>query len=195
MFWIAIRICNAEAYKLKGITRSTVLKWTTLLEQGKKLPFSCQVFCNQFTQLLRTFQYVLWQDSLVACELSRGPWFQLVKDKDPNWNFMQMVLDTEFKTFDGEGLLICDFCGADVWNRFVQCSMSHGNEPYVVCLGCYAEGRGCGHRGISTMSFYQMFNLETAEEDYVRAVTALNTFARSQSLLGFVDICENWKVG
>lgn len=44
----------------------------------------------------------------------------------------------------------CDFCGADVFQSFFECrkcttsqsgSSDHGS--YVVCAGCYVEGRSC----------------------------------------------------
>ena len=46
--------------------------------------------------------------------------------------------------------LSCDFCGADIFQSFLECSKctppgkdSAADEGIVLCPGCYAEGRRC----------------------------------------------------
>ena len=191
-FFYLSRICNPEGYKLKTVVRSTVRKWTQLMKNGKEFwPFGYTNLCKVFTRLLRIFQYVLWQDSLLSLEQSQHPWLTLVK----KLNVVEEVQATRILEDNGKLLPKCDFCHADIWNRFVQCSEYHRKDPYVVCLGCYGEGRGCCHRALNTMVFYQMFTLESVEEEYEEAAKTLNAFAQSTSVVNYIEISEDWKVG
>ena len=53
---------------------------------------------------------------------------------------------------DPDGHITCDFCGGDIFQSFFECRYcveqntsddSEMDETYVVCAGCYVEGRSC----------------------------------------------------
>ncbi|KAI8144904.1 hypothetical protein BJV82DRAFT_667445 [Fennellomyces sp. T-0311] len=44
---------------------------------------------------------------------------------------------------DGLYTTVCDFCSADIFNRYYQCRSCDTN--YDLCMNCYSQGRGCQH--------------------------------------------------
>lgn len=47
----------------------------------------------------------------------------------------------------------CDFCGADIFQSFFECSAcldldADPPRPYQMCAGCYVEGRKCACGGL-----------------------------------------------
>jgi hypothetical protein len=55
---------------------------------------------------------------------------------------------------DPDGRIVCDFCGGDIFQSFFECNRcverpledsekDEHAESYVVCAGCYVEGRSC----------------------------------------------------
>ncbi|KAF9345157.1 hypothetical protein BGX26_003459 [Mortierella sp. AD094] len=162
-------ICHKEAYKMKSVVRATVQKWTTLITKsgGSFWPFGDHDLCKAFGQVLKVYQYIIWEDSLLLAEIPIHSWLDSVE----LFNVTELAHGAEFKAVEqGRQRPVCNFCGADIWNRFIQCSVSHLADPYVVCNGCFAEGRGCKHRALETMEFFQMFPLEVAVEDYTEGV-------------------------
>ena len=46
----------------------------------------------------------------------------------------------------------CDCCGADIFQGFFECRICDSAAGgYVVCPGCYAEGRSCKHQIMQPM--------------------------------------------
>ena len=179
------------------MAHSTIRKWTECMEtcmnenRVSPWPFGNQDFCKVFAQLLAVFRYIIWLDFSTLSDSLPHHW------SESNFsNVREMISGIEFKTSDQERpLQICSVCGADIWNRFVQCSETHRKDPYVVCVGCFAEGRGCKHRTIKTMEFFQMFPMENAVADYGRAASVWNRYARSVDYINFVQISENFEEG
>jgi len=166
---------------------------TSMKENGASSPwpFGDADFCKVTSQLLKVFQYIIWLDSSILPDSFEHPWLD-----SKFGNLRVMIRGIEFETKDqGTPLQICDFCGADIWNRFVQCTETHRTDPYAVCLGCFAEGRGCKHRAVKTMEFYQMFPLEIAVTDYIQAVTTWNRFAQSVGYVDYAAVPERWEEG
>ena len=164
----------------------------TCLEQKRSSPwpFGDLDFCKVNAQLLELFQYIIWLDSSILSDSLDHPWLESKKFG----NLRDLIREVEFKTMEqGSPLQICNFCGADIWNRFVQCSEAHLTDPYVVCLGCFAEGRGCKHRAVQRMEFYQMFPLENAVADYVKAARTWNRFARKVGYVAHAEASDNWE--
>lgn len=71
--------------------------------------------------------------------------------------------------------VICDFCGADIFQSFFECRecvyqhstleqpVAHG-DGYVICGGCYVEGRSCNCDKMDPMQyrpFADLLNLRT----------------------------------
>ena len=63
----------------------------------------------------------------------------------------------------------CDICGADIFQGFFECrtcvEVDSAEGGYIVCPGCYAEGRSCKHQimqPIQRRSF--KFLLDTRKE-------------------------------
>jgi hypothetical protein len=191
-FYFMHRICKKELYKFRTVVHVTVRKWTTIITKGDGpfWLFGDHDFCKVFGQVLRVFQHIIWEDSLLLKEYPSHPSLDAVK----SFNMAELVSGLKIKAVkEGTPVQICDFCGADIWNRFIQCSVRHLTEPYVVCTGCFAEGRGCKHRAQANMEFHEMFPLETAVADYVDGVRAWNHFAHSVNYPSFVKLSEDWQ--
>lgn len=49
----------------------------------------------------------------------------------------------------------CDFCGADIFQGFFECrtcvEVDSAEGGYIVCPGCYVEGRSCKHQIMQPM--------------------------------------------
>ena len=75
--------------------------------------------------------------------------------------------------------IVCDVCGADIFQGFFECRIcveaDSAEGGYVVCPGCYVEGRSCTHQVMQPMQ-RRPFNslLETRTE----AIQVVNMYER-----------------
>ncbi|TFK42406.1 hypothetical protein BDQ12DRAFT_676151 [Crucibulum laeve] len=74
--------------------------------------------------------------------------------------------------------IACDFCGADVFQSFFECREcgerdNEGNveSGYIVCPGCYVEGRSCKHEVMEPM---QCHSFDLLIRDRSQAVKTVN---------------------
>lgn len=76
--------------------------------------------------------------------------------------------------------LACAFCGADIFCSYFECpdhAHAKHSEGFVVCPGCYAEGRGCT---LCRMAPMQLQPLDALREDLEAAEKALRPFLELQ---------------
>jgi hypothetical protein len=128
--------CRDEQYKNKAIIYYTMMKYSGLLRQARNMARHSQAEANaigqsqrikdlegDFKQLFRLFKEVLLsemfaQDTRESCELV---------------------------AFDSN--VTCSYCRGNIFNRFLTCKTCvdkyGGEDPYDVCMECYAIGRSC----------------------------------------------------
>ncbi|KAF2809619.1 uncharacterized protein BDZ99DRAFT_520960 [Mytilinidion resinicola] len=131
-------VCRDEQYKNKAIVYYTLLKYSGLLktaraqvelggEQAEALQTSHKV-----RQVQKDFKRLLDLYKLILLSEMFGP-------------------DTrehpEFIPFDSN--VTCAYCRGNIFNRFLTCKScvnglgTENEEPYDVCMECYAMGRSC----------------------------------------------------
>jgi hypothetical protein len=83
--------------------------------------------------------------------------------------------------------LTCDFCGGDIFQSFLECrscvvggkaAYGHG---FVICPGCYAEGRSCKCTSMVPMQFDSFDNLLQARERAVKLLSTCRTTRNKSS--------------
>jgi hypothetical protein len=80
--------------------------------------------------------------------------------------------------------LHCDFCGADIFQSFFQCSRcmprqgkheQNQLDELVLCVGCYAEGRTCKCGSMMPYQCRRFDNLVADRNNAVKVLKALTT--------------------
>lgn len=85
-----------------------------------------------------------------------------------------------------EDFHMCDFCGADIFQSYFQCSQSRGPEAStIICSGCYAEGRTCACEDMVPKQRQQSSILLSARWEALEALKntghSMETFEGSES--------------
>ncbi|KAF4538884.1 Transcription factor jumonji/aspartyl beta-hydroxylase [Lasiodiplodia theobromae] len=132
-------VCRDEQYKNKAIVYYTLLKYSNLLKQAK---MQSEASAEQ-TALLRSSSKV----RQVQKDFKRL--FELYKHILLSEMFSPDLPQEhpEFMIF--EGYVTCAYCRGNIFNRFLTCKAcvhalgTEAEEPYDICLDCYAMGRSC----------------------------------------------------
>ncbi|KAJ7097801.1 hypothetical protein B0H15DRAFT_772680, partial [Mycena belliarum] len=151
------RVCRSEIYRVKSTIYYTLLRAIQRVSDlrrrqsesvsGSRNAMASTSQQDMVTQLDALRRVLLLFDSIIVEEYS------------PEANNMRklaaavsqpsaMDVDAE----DGDvGQLSCDFCGGDIFQSFFECrTCVHGRRPvlpgagFMLCSGCYVEGRTCG---------------------------------------------------
>ncbi|KAH0386464.1 hypothetical protein KCU92_g2556, partial [Aureobasidium melanogenum] len=145
-------VCRDEQYKTKAIIYYTLMLYSNRLalarSQSDKLPADAArqlMGSPKIKQLIKDFRRLLglFLDVLVT---------EMFNPDGPQEK-------CEFLPFDSN--VTCAYCRCNVFNRFLTCSnckdaLGHEEEePYDVCLDCYAMGRSCGC--ISNLKWTEQF--------------------------------------
>ncbi|KAJ3725819.1 hypothetical protein C8R42DRAFT_575604 [Lentinula raphanica] len=76
----------------------------------------------------------------------------------------------------------CDFCGADIFQSFLECEHCHSDgDPCTICPGCYAEGRSCRCRLMQPKQYQPLKNILQERE---KAIEGLQQYWKSGSAQG-----------
>jgi hypothetical protein len=154
-------VCRDEQYKTKAIMYYTLMLYSNRLavatSQAEKLP------ADAARQLMGSYKIK-----------------QLVKDFRRLLALFMQVLVSEMFNPDGpqekcellpfDSNVTCAYCRCNIFNRFLTCSnckdaLGHeDDEPYDVCLDCYAMGRSCGC--ISGLKWTEQFKWKELTQKY-----------------------------
>ncbi|KAF2840644.1 hypothetical protein M501DRAFT_970878 [Patellaria atrata CBS 101060] len=133
-------VCRDEQYKNKAIIYYTLQKYSSLLKQAKAMiehggyDGARVQSSTKVRQLRKDFKrlFALFKDILLSETFNPdGP------KEHP-----------EYLQFDSN--VTCAYCRGNIFNRFLTCKTCTGalggeiEEPYDVCMDCYAMGRSCG---------------------------------------------------
>ena len=156
------RVCRPETYRVKLIVLRTLqfltkklrdddltdlrrkleerasLTWSTAknqwLLQGLTtpqipIPRDIEQFAEEIIQVIQIF------DKIVKEEFSEC--------KEPDR--MEIMEDGQKQVEGSECFagMTCDFCGADIFQSFLECSSCGDPDPVQICVGCSTEGRSC----------------------------------------------------
>lgn len=133
-------VCRDEQYKNKAIVYYTLLRYSTLLKQAKmqseaspeqaallKSSSKVRQVQRDFKRLFELYKQVLLSE-MFSSDLSKE--------------------HPEFMPF--ESYVTCAYCRCNIFNRFLTCKScvraleTDIDEPYDICMECYAMGRSCG---------------------------------------------------
>jgi hypothetical protein len=178
---------NPEVYRTKSIVSAALEKWTALLETKlEKLPFSKEVFCQSFSQLLALFRDIVHEDWVDTAALKNEHWTQLSEDSFTSVSPVRA---------DDNTSISCDFCRCDIWNRYFHCEeCTDSGGSYDICTECFARGRGCPHRA-SSMTFMEVFSMSSLQRLYSRAVESWNASPDFLNCDEYSPIVDNWRSG
>ncbi len=77
----------------------------------------------------------------------------------------------------------CDFCGADIFQSYFQCTgnsaKKSGEKGFLVCPGCYVEGRTCTCQAMEQMQCQSFDVLFAARWDALEVLKGLGSSSKS----------------
>ncbi|KAF5358337.1 hypothetical protein D9756_001403 [Leucocoprinus leucothites] len=173
------RVCRPEIYQIKSTIHFTLRHYTQKLIDLASQPFDTiqkSIVSRQLTSVLRLYDYILKEEySSKGTSLSGSR--EESEVSNPN-----LRLADEMQT--------CDFCGADIFQSYFQClgesTSKPGEEGFIVCPGCYVEGRTCACREMrerERQSFEVLFNARwSAIQALTDAEQSIKTFKGTASL-------------
>ncbi|GJJ75416.1 hypothetical protein EMPS_07774 [Entomortierella parvispora] len=186
-------ICEPEQYKFKNSTQAALIDRVAMIKSVRSGSlnwyFGSESFCHEFLILARLFAFIIWSDSWSLGRIRGHPWVESVGEVEPP----RVIIDKA--PLDGSlALPYCRLCQCDIWNLHVQCNEGHGaRQPYILCIDCYALGRGCLHRATSLISFHQLFPLEDAIKIYRSSAKAWNSCNKLKDVKGFLLLSLDWE--
>jgi hypothetical protein len=151
------RVCRTETYLVKSTIRYVLSGLTSDLhllaqEDGE----TEELLVSNIKELLVVFDHILAEE-----------------ESDSHSNDPSPVEENVTEN------IYCDICGADIFQGFFECrtcvEVDSAEGGYIVCPGCYVEGRSCKHQimqPIQRRSF--KFLLDTRKE----AIQAVDRFER-----------------
>lgn len=132
-------VCRDEQYKNKAIVYYTLLKYSALLKQARIQASRSQYEAQRISQSRKVRQ--------VQRDFKRL--FELHKNILISESFASGTKETtQLLPFDSN--ITCAYCRGNIFNRFLSCNtcmdmLNTGvDEPYDVCMDCFAMGRSCG---------------------------------------------------
>jgi len=150
--WITIifRVCRPEIYQIKSTIHYTLCNYTQKLIEMNAHSFDTvekNTVAQELTTVLHLYDHILMEEYSREGTIrtdSRGQF------KSP----VSLRLADEMQT--------CGFCGADIFQSYFRChGHKHGEENFIVCPGCYIEGRACACQNMreqERQSFDVLFN-------------------------------------
>jgi len=154
-------VCRPEIYRVKSTIYHTLFLHVEKLERVPP-----QDRHTEYTKLADLKKLVQLYDAL------------LVEEYSPDHRKMYCLRNLEGSHSVPETIsaqVVCDFCGADIFQSFFECRecvhqhstleqpVAHG-DGYVICGGCYVEGRSCNcdkMDPIQCRPFPELLNLRT----------------------------------
>ena len=127
------RVCRPETYRVKSTIHYALLGLKKDLSQHTNTPNSCdnievKQLVSDIQELLLLYEFILAEE------------FETHREEMP-----RRSAQNEANSIDDEHIT-CDFCGSDIFQSFLECQTCEADSAeggYVVCPGCYAEGRSC----------------------------------------------------
>ncbi|KAF4603831.1 hypothetical protein EYR40_001003 [Pleurotus pulmonarius] len=176
------RVCRPEIYKIKSIV------FYTLLRRASQLRVFCEGTQGNGAAIAADLARVVGLFASILVEEYSGPAAQF----DP---MTPLAESSELSSFDPQryepkdGCLVCDFCGADIFQTYFESeiccadspdtSQTSKPDPFVLCSGCYAEGRSCQCQRMTLLQCYSFNDLCKELQD---AIIVLGTYQTKNQL-------------
>jgi hypothetical protein len=196
---------------VKATIYHTLLRYTAILENHLSQPFpqkphslSIAVtpnFVMDMKELLQLFDDILTEeyspDHLMIRCLS--PPSHTTSPSPSNASSVTLIhdfKDSDDVPKDSDGCITCDFCGGDIFQSFFECyhcverktlgksEVDERGESFMICAGCYVEGRSCKCGKMDAVQCQPFDNLEQLR---CKAFCALNKFTQDNGFLLALD--------
>ncbi|KAH8107064.1 hypothetical protein BXZ70DRAFT_885104 [Cristinia sonorae] len=195
------RVCRHEQYRVKHILYRAVSAKTEELKryhQNKEVSHPTLTM-TQLRELIRLFDVVLHEEYLQKHRDLRGTTRRTLgkktstspSDEDVTASSARVVPNTQLSN------LACDFCGADIFQSFFECTNCQDKKADVsdpmrvtvgngltLCPTCYVEGRTCNCGAMKTRQCRQFIQILRERND---AASVLNTVCPEQPAVICLD--------
>ncbi|EKM82524.1 hypothetical protein AGABI1DRAFT_104482, partial [Agaricus bisporus var. burnettii JB137-S8] len=174
------RVCRPETYQIRSTVYYVLTDYTRKLNTLISKPFNSlqkDILIKRLAEVLRLYDHILIEEyspygDSVDADKPRS------KDEEEGSPLQTSVLVEDFH--------MCDFCGADIFQSYFQCSQSRGPEAStIICSGCYAEGRTCACEDMIPKQRQQSSILLSARWEALEALKntgdSMETFEGSES--------------
>ncbi|KAJ6525591.1 hypothetical protein B0H19DRAFT_953886 [Mycena capillaripes] len=143
------RVCRAEVYRVKSTIYHTLLETikkvsTLLCNQPQRLSGSRNAMASTSQNDMRTQLDTLRRVILLFDSI-------LIEEHSPEAHKMRHLAGETDAADDEVEQISCDFCGGDIFQSFFECrscvDFPRPADPgagFIVCPGCYVDGRTCG---------------------------------------------------
>ncbi|KAJ8699908.1 hypothetical protein PTI98_002985 [Pleurotus ostreatus] len=175
------RVCRPETYKIKSIIFYTLLQKASQLRALTERQEHGTAIAADLASVVDLFASILVEEY-------SGPAPQF----DP---LTPGTASSEPSSFDPrcyepkDGCLVCDFCGADIFQTYFESenccadspdtAQASKSDPFVLCPGCYAEGRLCQCQRMTLLQCYSFDDLHKELQD---AIIVLETYQTKNRL-------------
>ncbi|KAG9226124.1 hypothetical protein CCMSSC00406_0005035 [Pleurotus cornucopiae] len=175
------RVCRPETYKIKSIIFYTLLQKASQLRALTEGQEHGAAIAADLASVVDLFASILVEEY-------SGPTPQF----DP---LTPVTASSEPSSFDPrcyepkDGCLVCDFCGADIFQTYFESenccadspdtAQASKSDPFVLCSGCYAEGRLCKCQRMTLLQCYSFDDLHKELQD---AIIVLETYQTKNRL-------------
>ncbi|KAK6359533.1 hypothetical protein TWF696_000687 [Orbilia brochopaga] len=153
-------VCRDEQYKTRAIIYETLINYTKVLAKGDEaeLKLFPPTIKDDYVRLFNLFTTILLDECFSPL----------------------LPKETNVELIPNEYNVTCSFCRGNIFNRFLSCKRCPPSmegledDPYDVCMDCYARGRSCFCvSGLSWVEQHPWFELLRNHEKFRIRVTAI----------------------
>lgn len=177
------RVCRPETYRVKSTVYYTLRHYTRKLEDMAAQPFDSiqkTAITRGLTSVLRLYDQILVEEFSLLAE----------PPKNSRSHSRGALPESGTRSSQLADDCVCDFCGADIFQNYFQCTgvsaKRAGEKGFIVCPGCYIEGRTCACEGMEQMQCQHFDVLFKARWDALQVLkdigSSLSSFEGSQSV-------------
>ncbi|KAF7305036.1 JmjC domain-containing protein [Mycena kentingensis (nom. inval.)] len=149
------RVCRVETYRVKSTIYHTLVDATKRAKENN-IKHKGELSSN-LRKLIRLYDAIL---------------------EDEYAETSEDIPNLPERGFDEIGQLVCDFCGADIFQSFFECGGDDKPEArgtgFKICSGCYVEGRACKCTTMVPVQCRPFKSLTSARTLAIRALKGLN---------------------
>ncbi|KAL1674461.1 hypothetical protein EV122DRAFT_269454 [Schizophyllum commune] len=151
------RVCRRETYKVKSLVHHFLLRTAQLLEDQLETDKADETVVRRLFSLIELYDHILVDEHTESHATMTHLTTSLNGDAGPS---------TSRTTAIDFPVLVCDFCGADIFQSYFRCSTcarppseAETLEDVCICAGCYVEGRTCLCENMEPMQYRQFTTL------------------------------------
>lgn len=173
MSYIQRRLCRPEIYRVKYTIYSSLKRYSELLSAS--LTSSTQSTNRKQEHIVSTLVALVYLFNII---LQQESYTVSLSTTSPN-----------------SGHFRCDFCGADIFSRCFECRICvdvelspasvHRGDGFILCNGCYIDGRTCKCGSMDPLERLPMNNLlrdrDTASMLLAQSGTSLEGHSQHES--------------